>query len=331
MRRLISAAGKVAAIGYEDGNDPGAAIDRALSELMAVSQKQRSRWRSLSDLMPDAYDHLTKLHEHGGAVMGVPSGFRSLDRITGGFMPGDLVVIAARPSVGKSALALQIAQTAARAQYPTGVFSLEMSNAQLALRVLAGGAGIDTRSPVPDEAFANASVVASDRSRLALWIDDTPTATSGDLRLRARRLAAEHGDLGLLIVDYLQLASGSGKESRERDVAEISRNLKALAREMRLPVIALCQLNRQSEGRESGEPRLSDLRESGAIEQDADTVIFLWKPGHNDEPQPIENITLTVRKQRNGPQGIVHLCFDRRHTTFSEQERDRKPWYGDQE
>ena len=161
-----------------------------------------------------------------------------------------------------------------------------------------------------------------------MWIDDTPTATATDLRLRSRRLAAEHGDLGLIIVDYLQLAEGRGRESRERDVAEISRSLKALAREMRLPVIALCQLNRQSEGRESGEPRLSDLRESGAIEQDADTVIFLWKPGH-EEPAPIEPVTLTVRKQRNGPQGIAHLMFDRSHTTFREREYGREPWYGD--
>jgi replicative DNA helicase len=326
LRRLIGAAGKIAAIGYEDGADVQDALNRAMSEMMSVSQRQRSNWRKLSDLMPGAYEQLETLHEHGGAVVGVPSGFRSLDRITGGFMPGDLVIIAARPSVGKSALALQIAQHAALSGYPTGLFSLEMSDRQLALRVLAGGAGIDTRSAVPDDAFEAASQIASERSRLPMWIDDTPTATSMDLRLRARRLAAENGSLGLLIVDYLQLAEGRGRESRERDVAEISRNLKALAREMELPVIALCQLNRQAEGRETGEPRLSDLRESGAIEQDADTVVFLWKPGH-DDPAPVEEITLTVRKQRNGPQGIVHLVFNRRHTTFTERIQRPEPYY----
>jgi replicative DNA helicase len=318
MRALISAAGKIAAIGYEDGQDTQDAIDRAQAALMGVTSRAQSRWTSLGELMPAAYEHLGQLHEHSGAILGVPSGFTGLDRLTGGFNPGELVIIAARPSVGKTALAIQMARYAAAHGHPTGLFSLEMSGSQLALRILAGSADINTRQPIAGEAFERAAAVAAEQRYLPLWIDDTPTATPIELRLRARRLMAEHHDLGLLIVDYLQLAHVKA-ESREREVAEISRNLKALARELQLPVVTLAQLNRQPEARDSGKPRLSDLRDSGAIEQDADTVIFLWRS--DAEIHPIETINVSVAKQRNGPLGDFPLSFDRGRTMFSEQEK----------
>jgi replicative DNA helicase len=324
MRALIGAAGTIAGIGYEDGSDTQEAIDRAQAALMAVTTRQQSRWTSLGELMPGAYEHLGQLHEHVGAILGVPSGFVGLDRLTGGFNPGELVIVAARPSVGKTALAIQMARYAAAHGHPTGLFSLEMSGSQLALRILSGSAGINTRQPIAGEAFERAAEVAAEQRYLPLWIDDTPTATPVELRLRARRLMAEHRDLGFLIVDYLQLAHVKA-ESREREVAEISRNLKALARELQLPVVALAQLNRQSEGRDSGKPRLSDLRDSGAIEQDADTVIFLWRS--ESEIHPVEAINVAVAKQRNGPLGDFVLDFHRARTMFVEQEhRYGEPW-----
>jgi replicative DNA helicase len=325
MRALIGVGGQIAAIGYEDGADTQDAIDRAQAALMGVTTRQQSRWTSLGELMPAAYEHLGQLHEHQGAILGVPSGFSGLDRLTGGFKAGELIIVAARPSVGKTALAIQMARHAAGHGHPTGLFSLEMSSPQLAIRILSGSAGINTRQPIAEEAFERAAEVAVEQRYLPLWIDDTPTATPVELRLRARRLISEHRDLGLLIVDYLQLAHCKA-DSREREVAEISRNLKALARELQLPVVALAQLNRQSEGRDSGKPRLSDLRDSGAIEQDADTVIFLWRAG--SEIHPVEAINVSVAKQRNGPLGDFVLDFHRGRTMFVEQERRPEAWYG---
>ena len=324
LRRLIGAAGKIAAIGYEDGPDLQEAEARAHATLMETSRAAKGGWQSIGELMPGAYDHLTQLHEHSGAILGVPSGFRDLDRLTGGFQPGQLVIIAARPSVGKTALAVQMARYAAQHGHPAGLFSLEMSAGQLALRVLSGGAGIDTRAFITDDSFERAAAAASENTHVPMWIDDTPTATPVELRLRARRLMSEHPDLGLLVVDYLQLAHTKA-ESREREVAEISRNLKALARELEVPVVALAQLNRQSESRDSGKPRLSDLRDSGAIEQDADTVMFLWRA--DSEIHPVESINVSVAKQRNGPLGDFVLSFDRKRTQFSEQVRQYgEPW-----
>jgi replicative DNA helicase len=328
LRGLIGAAGQIAAIGYEDGSDVAESLDRAQSVLMAVCNRTASCWQSLGELLPGAYEHLSALHEASGALLGVPSGFSRLDRLTGGFMAGDLVILAARPSVGKSAMALQIASYAAMRGIGVGLMSLEMSAGQLALRVLAGGASIDTRARIPDTAFARAADLADELSGLPIWIEDTPTATPMELRTRARRLIASQPRLGLLVVDYLQLAHATHAETREREVAEVTRALKSLARELRIPVLALSQLSRQPESRDSGRPRLSDLRESGAIEQDADTVIFLWRPGREEDDVPtIEPVTMTLAKQRTGPSNVdIHLEFHRARTLFFE--RAREPYAG---
>ena len=304
-RSLIQAAGRIAAIGYEDSPDTSDALDRAQQELLAITERQSSSWAQLRSLLPDAYDYLGRLAE-GALIQGIASGIASLDRLTGGFMPGDLVVLAARPSVGKTACAIQVAQGAARDGIGVGLFSLEMSKEQIARRILAGAAGIDTHMHVSPDSLTEAAHVAQSKSDLPLWIDDSPTATPLELRTRARRLAASQRCLGLLIVDYLQLAHCPKSESREREVADISRQLKALARELRLPILVLSQLNRDQE-RRGGAPRLSDLRESGAIEQDADVVLFLWR---SKEAESTE-ITLTIAKQRNGPAGVdLSLHFD---------------------
>jgi len=315
LRRLISAAGKIAAIGYEDGSDIQESVDRAEAELFAVAQKRSTDGFSpLKTLLHDAYDKLDYLHAHRGQISGVPSGFADLDQLTTGFQPSDLVVLAARPSVGKTSLALNIAENAAVREGKTvGVFSLEMSKEQLVLRLLSSVASIDSqrlRSGFLEELdFARIAPALQSLSDAPVFIDDTPSISTMELRTKARRLQAEHG-LDLLIVDYLQLmqaTSTSRDANRVQEVSEISRGLKALARELRIPVIALSQLSRQPEMRESREPRLSDLRESGAIEQE--------RAAEEGESEG-EVINLRLAKHRNGPTGEVKLWFRKSQTRF---------------
>ncbi|MGA2512200.1 MAG: replicative DNA helicase [Candidatus Limnocylindrales bacterium] len=327
LRRLISAAGKIAAIGYEDGSDIQESIDRAESELFSVSQRRSNDGFSpLRTLLHDAYDRLDYLHAHRGEIVGIPSGFADLDQLTTGFQPSDLVVVAARPSVGKTSLALNVTEYAAVREGKTvGVFSLEMSKEQLVLRLLSSVASIDSqrlRSGFLEELdFARIAPALQALSDAPVYIDDTPNISTMELRTRARRLQAEHG-LDLLVVDYLQLmqaATSSRDSNRVQEVSEISRGLKSLARELKVPVMALSQLSRQPEMRESREPRLSDLRESGAIEQDADLVLFLWrerdKPGDEGEADG-EVVNLRLAKHRNGPTGEVKLWFRKSQTRF---------------
>jgi replicative DNA helicase len=324
---LIQAAGKIAAIGYEDGPDIQESIDRSEAELFAVSQRRSGdSFSALKALLHDAYDRLDYLHAHRGEIVGIPSGFPDLDQLTTGFQASDLIVLAARPSVGKTSLALNIAEHAAVREGKTvGVFSLEMSKEQLVLRLLSSVASIDSqrlRSGFLEEMdFARIAPAMNALSEAPVFIDDTPSISVMELRTKARRLQAERG-LDLLIVDYLQLmqATSNNRDSnRVQEVSEISRGLKSLARELKVPVIALSQLSRQPEMRESREPRLSDLRESGAIEQDADLVMFLWrekdKPGE-DESADGEIINLRLAKHRNGPTGEVKLWFKKSQTRF---------------
>src|SRR3990170_2863267 len=281
LRNLIGAAGKIAGIGYEDPAEIQEAIDRAESELFQVSNRGiTAGFAQLKDLLHAAYDRLDYLHAHRGELSGVASGFKDLDVLTTGFQKSDLVVVAARPSIGKTSFALNIAEYAAvRERRTVGVFSLEMSKEQLVLRLLSSVANIDSqrlRSGFLEELdFARIAPAMNDLSEAPVYIDDTPNITSMELRTKARRLQAEAG-LDLVIVDYLQLMQATTQNrdaNRVQEVSEISRGLKALARELAVPVIALSQLSRQPEMRESKEPRLSDLRESGAIEQDADLVM----------------------------------------------------------
>jgi replicative DNA helicase len=327
LRNLIGAAGKIAGIGYEDPAEIQEAIDRAESELFQVSNRRiTAGFSQLRELLHSAYDRLDYLHAHRGELSGISSGFLDLDQLTTGFQKSDLIVVAARPSVGKTSFALNIAEHAAvREKKTVGVFSLEMSKEQLVLRLLSSVANIDSkrlRSGFLEELdFARIAPAMNDLSEASLYFDDTPNITSMELRTKARRLQAESG-LDLVIVDYLQLmqATTSTRDAnRVQEVSEISRGLKALARELSVPVIALSQLSRQPEMRESREPRLSDLRESGAIEQDADLVVFLWREKEKaGEDVDVDGEVLNVKlaKHRNGPTGEIQLWFRKSQTRF---------------
>src|ERR671914_3000550 len=325
LRNLISAAGRIAAVGYEEANDAEAAIDRAEEILFEVSQRRDARgFISLSTLLGEAYERLAYLHEHRGQILGVPSGLGQLDALLGGFQPSDLVLLAARPSIGKTSLALNIAQHAAmREAKRVAIFSLEMSREQLALRLLSAESGINPRPLqtgfLEETDWTKIAHVMNDMAGAPLWIDDTPALSVLELRTKARRLEAEQHGLDLLIVDYLQLmqASAQSREpNRVQEVSEISRGLKQLARELKVPVIALSQLSRGVEQRGTQEPRLSDLRESGSIEQDADVVIFLYREGEQNSESEVELVKAKVAKHRNGPIGEVPLQFRKASTRF---------------
>ena len=327
LRNLIGAAGRIAGIGYEDSPEIQESIDRAEAELFAVSQKRvDSGFQKLDSLLHQAYDRLDYLHAHRGEISGVRTGFIDLDGLTTGLQKSDLVILAARPSVGKTSFALNIAEHAAvKEKKSVGVFSLEMSKEQLVLRLLSSVANIDSqrlRSGFLEELdFARIAPAMNALSEAPLYIDDTPSISTMELRTKARRLHAEAG-LDLVIVDYLQLmqASTTNRDSnRVQEVSEISRGLKALARELSVPVIALSQLSRQPEMRNENEPRLSDLRESGAIEQDADLVMFLYREKErpaDDAESDGEVIHLKLAKHRNGPTGGIQLWFKKSQTRF---------------
>jgi replicative DNA helicase len=327
LRNLIGAAGRIASIGYEDPAEIQEAIDRAEAELFAVSERRVSAgFSELKSLLHEAFDRLDYLHSHRGEISGVRSGFAELDAMTTGFQRSDLVIVAARPSVGKTSLALNIAEHAAvRDGKSVGVFSLEMSKEQLVLRLLSSVGDIDSQRLrtgfLEDLDFNRVANAMTQLSEASVYIDDTPNISTMELRTKARRLQAEAG-LDLVIVDYLQLMQAtttSRDANRVQEVSEISRGLKALARELSVPVIALSQLSRQPEMRESKEPRLSDLRESGAIEQDADLVVFLWRErerGQEDQDGDVEEINLHLAKHRNGPTGRLKLMFKKRQTRF---------------
>ena len=327
LRNLIGAAGKIASIGYDDQADVGEAIDRAEQELYSVSDRRmESGFSPLKTLLHSAYDRLDYLHQHKGEISGIRTGFADLDTLTSGLQKSDLIVLAARPSIGKTSLALNFAEHAAVREGKTvGVFSLEMSKEQLVLRLLSSVANIDSqrlRTGFLEEMdFTRLAPAMNALAEAPMFIDDTPNISTMELRTKARRLQAELG-MDLLIVDYLQLMQStvtSRDANRVQEVSEITRGLKGLARELGVPVIALSQLSRQAEMRENKEPRLSDLRESGSIEQDADLVMFLWREkerGGEDEDPEGEIINLRLAKHRNGPTGDTKLYFRKRQTRF---------------
>jgi replicative DNA helicase len=327
LRNLIGAAGKIASIGYDDSADVSEAIDRAEQELFSVSERRVvSGFSPLKTLLHAAYDRLDYLHQHKGEISGIRTGFADLDTLTSGLQKSDLIIVAARPSVGKTSLALNFTEHAAVQEGKSiGVFSLEMSKEQLVLRLLSSVANIDSqrlRTGFLEEMdFTRLAPAMNALAEAPIYIDDTPNISTMELRTKARRLQAEAG-LDMLVVDYLQLmqASTSTRDAnRVQEVSEITRGLKALARELQVPVIALSQLSRQTEMRESKEPRLSDLRESGSIEQDSDLVVFLWREkergGEEDDPEG-EVINVRLAKHRNGPTGETKLYFRKRQTRF---------------
>jgi len=327
LRNLIGAAGKIAGIGYEDPAEIQEAIDRAEGELFQVSNRRiTTGFSQLKELLHEAYDRLDYLHAHRGEISGVRTGFNDLDALTTGLQKSDLILVAARPSVGKTSFALNIAEHAAvREKKNVGIFSLEMSKDQLVLRLLSSVANIDSqrlRTGFLEELdFARIAPAMNALSEASIYIDDTASISTMELRTKARRLQAEAG-LDLVIVDYLQLMQSSIQSrdaNRVQEVSEISRGLKALAKELSVPVVALSQLSRQPEMRESKEPRLSDLRESGELEQSADLVLMLWREkerGADDQETDGEVINLKLAKHRNGPTGEIQLYFKKRQTRF---------------
>jgi replicative DNA helicase len=335
LRGLIGAAGRIASIGYEDPSDISEAIDRAESELFAVSERRAANgFTQIGTLVGAAYDQLDRMHQNRGQLMGLRTGYSAIDTITQGLQNSDFIVLAARPSVGKTSLALNIAENVSlREGKSVGVFSLEMSKEQLVLRLLSSVTKINSfnlrSGQVNDLDFPKIADALGTLSSAKMFIDDTVNISVMELRTKARRLKMEQG-LDLLIVDYLQLMQ-PGQQSRDgnrvQEVSDISRGIKALARELGIPIIALSQLSRQTEAREKGEPRLSDLRESGAIEQDADVVIFLYRDGERSDDAGVtgEAINFNVAKHRNGPTGSGQLWFRKEETRFVNLVRERAP------
>jgi len=335
LRGLIGAAGRIASIGYEDPSDISEAIDRAESELFAVSERRAaSGFTQVGKLVGDAYDRLDRMHQNRGQLMGLRTGYTAIDTITQGLQNSDFIVLAARPSVGKTSLALNIAENVSlREGKSVGVFSLEMSKEQLVLRLLSSVTKINSfnlrSGQVKDMDFPKIADALGTLSSAKMFIDDSVNISVMELRTKARRLKMEQG-LDLLIVDYLQLMQ-PGQQSRDgnrvQEVSDISRGLKALARELGIPIMALSQLSRQTEAREKGEPRLSDLRESGAIEQDADVVIFLYRDAERSDDASVsgEAINFNVAKHRNGPTGSGQLWFRKEETRFINLVRERAP------
>jgi len=324
LRQLINAGGKIAALGYNEQDELEDTLDKAEQTLFEVSQRRSTQdFVPISQVIDSYYEQITYLQEHRGEVVGVPTGFRDLDEITGGLQQSDLIILAARPSVGKTAFVLSLAyNVATRNQRTVGIFSLEMSRDQLVQRLLAMDTRIDThRLRTGHVGEAELQVVMDSMGRLAatpIYIEDTPGLSIMEVRSKARRLQSQAG-VDLIIIDYLQLMSGRRTDNRVQEVSEISRGLKALAREINVPVIALSQLSRAVEGRTSHVPMLSDLRESGSIEQDADIVMFIYREELYDRETDKKGIAeLHIAKHRNGPIGVVPMRFDASTTRFDD-------------
>jgi replicative DNA helicase len=331
LRRLIDAGAKIVSIGYRDGIDVEDALDSSERAIFDVSQRRTTRdFQSIADVLERFFDQIDYLQQNRGALVGVPTGFSDLDKITGGLQKSDLVIVAARPSVGKTAFALGMAYGAAVLHGRTvGVFSLEMSAEQLVQRLLSTETGVDSHrlrlGQIDDHEWDRISRAFGRLAEAQIFIDDSAGMSVMELRSKARRLQAERG-LDLLVIDYLQLMQGRRSENRVQEISEISRGLKGIARELNIPVIALSQLSRAVETRADHHPLLSDLRESGSIEQDADVVMFIYREEVYDANTENKGIAeISVAKHRNGPVGQVNLRFFQKTARFADLELYREP------
>jgi replicative DNA helicase len=329
LRQLITTATSIAARGYEQSHDVKELLDRAEQDIFSISDRDlKPAFVRIDSLLTETFKTIDRLHEQKQSVTGVPTGYIDLDRLLAGLQPSDLIIVAGRPSMGKTAFCLNIAEHAGlRAEVGVAIFSLEMSKEQLAMRMLCSEARVDLArvrtGHLMNREFQELAEAAARLSYAPIYIDDTPAVSVLELRAKARRLSRDPATkLGLVIVDYLQLMrSSEGKDSREQEISEISRSLKALAKELHVPVIALSQLNRQVESRNPPKPRLSDLRESGAIEQDADVIAFIYREEVYVEDTDKRGVAeIIVAKQRNGPIGHVELTFLREFTRFENRE-----------
>jgi replicative DNA helicase len=322
LRRLIKAATQIASSGYANQDEVAQILNEAEKSILDIAgRKVTDGFLPIKDVLIETYERIEALHNSTSDMTGTPSGYRDLDRMTSGFQRSDLIILAARPSVGKTAFALNVAQNvAARAGETVAIFSLEMSAPQLVQRMLCAEGNIDANrmrtGSFQEEDWEKLTMAISTLSKAHIYIDDTPGITVGQIRSKCRRLKAEHG-LGIILIDYLQLIHGSGKENRQQEISAISRTLKGIARELDCTVIALSQLSRAVEQRQDKRPMLSDLRESGSIEQDADIVAFLYRDDYYDQETENKNvIEILIAKQRNGPVGKVELAFLKEYNKF---------------
>ena len=325
LRQLISASSDIARECYRAEHDAGLILDEAEQKIFRVSESRVSQgFAHIKDILKERFEEIQRVHESRESVTGLSTGFIDLDKYTAGFHPGDLVIIAGRPSMGKTSFALNIAQhVGLDAKKPAAIFSIEMSKELLVQRLLCSEAQVDAqkvrRGFTSAKDIERLTSAAGLLSEAPIFIDDTPAITTLDIRARARRLKVER-DISLIIIDYLQLARTSERsENRQQEISSISRSMKALAKELSVPVVALSQLSRAVEARGGDKrPVLSDLRESGAIEQDADLVLFLYRPEFYDpgDPEKEGKAELIIGKQRNGPTGTVNLMFEKQYTRF---------------
>ena len=323
LRRLVEAGTRIVQFGYAGDGDADELVDRAQAEVYAITDRRIAEdYHPLAEIMPQALEEIEAIGAHGGGLSGVPTGFSDLDALTNGLHSGQMVVIAARPAVGKSALALDFARSAAiKNNMPTVVFSLEMGRNEITMRLLSAEARVPMHvmrtGQMSDDDWGRLAKRMSEVADAPLFIDDSPNMSLMEIRAKCRRLKQRH-DLKLVIIDYLQLMSTPGKvESRQQEVSAMSRSLKLLAKELEVPVIALSQLNRGPEQRQDKKPMLSDLRESGSIEQDADVVILLHREDAYERESPrAGEADLIVAKHRNGPTATVTVAFQGHYSRF---------------
>jgi replicative DNA helicase len=325
LRHLINAATEVATKGYEGRDNVEELLDSAEKVIFDITEQRiKSSFVKIGDMMKDSIKMVEKLFERKTMITGVPTGFKDFDTKTAGLQPSDLIIVAARPGMGKTAFSLNVASHAAFSGYGVAIFSLEMAKEQLALRLLCSEARVDNSKVrtgyLSDRDFPKLATAAGKLHDALIYIDDTPAISILELRAKARRLARDRDKkLGLVIVDYLQLMRGTGTaQNREQEISEISRSLKALAKELGVPVLAISQLNRRVEDRNDKTPQLSDLRESGAIEQDADVIAFIYREAAYNPKSDDNTATITIAKQRNGPTGELNLTFLREFTRFED-------------
>ncbi|MEK3992606.1 replicative DNA helicase [Robertmurraya sp. FSL R5-0851] len=329
LRRLIRTATTIATDGYTREDEVEVLLGEAEKSILEVSgRKNAGAFHNIKDVLVRTYDNIEIMNNRVGEVTGLATGFSELDRMTAGFQRNDLIIVGARPSVGKTAFALNIAQNvASKTGENIAIFSLEMGAEQLVMRLLCAEGNIDAQrlrtGSLTDEDWGKLTMAMGSLSNAGIFIDDTPGVRITDIRSKCRRLKQEHG-LGMILIDYLQLILGSGRsgENRQQEVSEISRSLKALARELKVPVIALSQLSRGVEQRQDKRPMMSDIRESGSIEQDADVIAFLYRDDYYDRESESKNIIeIIIAKQRNGPTGTVSLAFVKEYNKFVNLER----------
>jgi replicative DNA helicase len=325
LRGLIRAGGEIARLGWERPGEAGDLVDQAEQIVFDLSQQRVSgELDHIHGLLEQSFERITQLYEAGADITGTPSGFRDLDRITSGFQPGNLIILAARPSMGKSAFALcMAANIAVRHNLPVGIFSLEMSKSEVTQRLMCSEAKVESQrlrtGKLAADDWPRLTAACDKLAKADIYVDDTGSINMMEIRSKARRLKSRHPNLGLLIVDYLQLMSSSSAENRVQEVSQISRSLKILARDLEVPIMALSQLSRAVEQRTDKRPILSDLRESGSIEQDADLVAFIYRDEYyNDESDQQGLAEVIVAKHRNGPTDALKLSFLKRYAKFAD-------------